>query len=99
MAGAPGLSLKPAGPDQVKISVDLGVLSASAVAQLERTGPDTFRVHLVSTDGIPPSLLGSLQDFTVRIPKLPLGLTIQSVKVSRQGVLIHVTGTNVPFGQ
>jgi hypothetical protein len=99
IAGAPGLSLKAAGPNAVKITVDLQVFTASALATITRTGPDTFRVHISSTNGIPASVLGSFRDFTVHIPALPMNLSIQSVTVSSKGVLIHVTGNNVKFTQ
>jgi hypothetical protein len=99
IAGAPGLSLKAAGPNAVKITVDLQVFTASALATITRTGPDTFKVHISSTNGIPASVLGSFRDFTVHIPALPMNLSIKSVTVSSQGVLIHVTGNNVKFTQ
>ncbi len=99
VAGAPGLSIKAAGPDKVKITVNLQVLTASAIATIQRTGPDTFKVHITSTDGLPANLLGSLSDFTVHIPKLPMNLSIQSVDVTGQGVLIHATGDNIKFTQ
>jgi DUF2993 family protein len=98
-AGAPGLKIKADGPDKVKITVDLQVFTASAIAAIERTGPDTFKIHITSTDGLPASLLGSLSDFTVHIPKLPMNLSIQSVSVTGQGVLIHATGDNIKFTQ
>lgn len=99
IAGAPGLSLKAAGPNTVKITMNLQVFTASALATITRTGPDTFKVHISSSDGIPVSMLGSFSDFTVHIPALPMNLSIQSVDVSSQGVLIHVTGSNVKFTQ
>ena len=99
VAGAPGLSFKADGPDKVKITVNLQIITASAIAEIKQTGPDTFKVHITSTDGIPAQLLGSLKDFTVHIPTLPMGLSIQNVDVTSQGVLIHATGTNVKFSQ
>jgi len=35
----------------------------------------------------------------VQVPRLPYGISIQSVKVTSQGVLIHVTGSDVKFNQ
>jgi DUF2993 family protein len=99
IAGAPGLKVKADGPHKVKLDLNLDIVSASAIATITRTGPDTFKVRISSTDGIPASLLGSLKDFTVRIPSLPMGLSIQGVDVSNQGVLIHVTGSNIKFTQ
>lgn len=98
VAGAPGLKIRADGPHRVKLEVNLDVFSAAAVAAIERAGPDTFRVRIISTDGIPASLLGALKDFTVHIPALPMGLSIQRVDVSGQGVLIHVTGSSIKFG-
>ena len=97
--GAPGLKISSAGGNKVKLDVNLQIVNASAIAAIEQTGPDTFKVHIVSTDGIPASLLGSLQNFTIHIPALPMNLTIQSVHVSSQGVLIHVIGSNIKFSQ
>jgi hypothetical protein len=50
-------------------------------------------------DGIPLSALGPLQGFTVTVPHLPAGMTIQNVSVTGQGVLIGIAGTNTSFSQ
>lgn len=97
--GAPGMKISAAGGNKVKLDINVLGLNLSAVASIEQTGRDTFQVHLDSTDGIPASLLGSLQNFTIHIPNLPLGLSIQSIQVTGQGVLIHVTGSNIKFTQ
>ena len=44
-------------------------------------------------------MLGSLQNFTIRIPNLPMNLKIRNVRVTSKGVLIHVTGSNIKFSQ
>ena len=97
--GASGLKISAAGGNRVKLSLNvLGGLGLAATASIEQTGPDTFKVHLDSTSGIPASLLGPL-NFTIHIPALPMGLTIQSLKVTSQGVLFHVTGSDIKFTQ
>lgn len=98
-AGAPGVKFTAAGPDRVKMAVDLAVITATAYATIQRTGADTFRIHITSAGGIPASLLGTMRNFTVHIPALPLGLSIRSVGVSQQGILIQVSGRDVPFGR
>ncbi len=95
VSGAPGLQISAAGPEKVKLSV----LGFDATASIEQTGQDTFKVHVDSAGGLPVALLGSLQDFTIRIPSLPMNLKIQSVHVTSQGVVIHVTGSNIKFTQ
>jgi LmeA-like phospholipid-binding len=95
--GGSGLKISAAGGNKVKLNISVFGLNLSAIASIEQTGPDTFQVHLDSTDGIPASLLGSLQNFTIHIPNLPLGLSIQSIHVTDQGVLIHATGSNIKF--
>ena len=97
-AGAPGLKISAAGPDKVKLDVNVLGIDASATAAIEKTGPNTFKVRLISTGGIPASVLGPL-NFTIRIPDLPMNLTIQSVHVSSKGVLIKATGSNIKFSQ
>jgi hypothetical protein len=86
-----GLKLTAAGPDEVKATLNLLVTTGSATWRVSRQSGDRL-----NDDGSP--LLGSIQDITLQIPKLPLGLTIDSVQVTTAGVVGHVTGTNVPFG-
>lgn len=93
-----GLKLTAAGPDEVKATLNLLVTTGSATWRVSRQSGDRLNIRLVSSSGLPSSLLGSIQDITLQIPKLPLGLTIDSVQVTTAGVVGHVTGTNVPFG-
>jgi LmeA-like phospholipid-binding len=99
IAGAPGMTVSAAGPDAIKLTANLDVVSASAIAKVTTSGPGTFHVHVVSADGLPASLLGPVSDFTVHVPRLPLGLRIQRVNVTGHGIAVHVTGAHVPFGQ
>jgi hypothetical protein len=93
-----GLKLTAASPDEVKATLNLLVTTGSATWRVSRQSGDRLNIRLVSSSGLPSSLLGSIQDITLQIPKLPLGLTIDSVQVTTAGVVGHVTGTNVPFG-
>ncbi len=95
-----GITLSAAGPDRIKATVNVaGLFSDSAVAQVSQAGPDAINVRVVDAGGIPASVLGSLVDFTVRIPKLPAGVTIQSVSVTQQGVRITATGRDTTLSQ
>jgi hypothetical protein len=98
-AGAPGLKLSRAGPHSVKLKADLGIVSADATATVIRTGPEEFKIHVTSADGLPASLLGPVSSFTVRVPSLPMGLQVRGIAVTDRGVVAHVTGRNVVFGQ
>ena len=93
-----GLNLTDAGPDEVRATLNLLVTSGSAVWRVSRVSGNTLNIHLVSSKGLPPSLLGSIQDLNLQIPKLPLGLTIDSVSVTPSGVVGLVSGHDVPFG-
>jgi hypothetical protein len=93
-----GLNLTAAGPDEVKASVDLVVTSGSATWRVTRLSGNRLHIGLVSSSGLPSSLLSSIQSLTVQIPKLPLGLTIDSVTVTPGGVVGRVSGHDVPFG-
>jgi hypothetical protein len=44
------------------------------------------------------AVLGPLRDITLPLPALPLGMTIQGVSVTGQGVLVHMAGQDVRFG-
>jgi hypothetical protein len=50
---------------------------------------------VISARGIPVAALGSLRDITLALPAPPLGMTIQGVSVTGQGVLVHIAGQNV----
>lgn len=94
-----GITLSNAGNGDVKASIDLGFVSGNALAQVTRAGSHQINVRFISFDGIPPSVLGPLQDFTVSVPKLPAGMTIQNVSVTGQGLFISVAGTHTTFSQ
>jgi len=93
-----GLDLGAAGPNEVKATLNLVVTSGSATWRVTWLSGNRLNIRLVGSDGLPSSLLGSIQDITVQVPKLPLGLTIDSVKVTPAGVVGRVSGSNVPFG-
>ena len=96
-AGAPGVTASADGPQRIKLKVNLPVFTATAIAAITQTGRDTFRIHVISADGLPASLLGSLSNLTVHVPPLPLGLTIQKVTVTSQGVLVRAVTHNYHF--
>lgn len=99
LAAVPGLQISSDGPHMVKLSANLQVFAASAIARVTQTARNQISLRLVSSSGVPAALLAPLRDLALQIPALPLGLTVQSVRVSPHGVVIGVTGHNVKFGQ
>jgi LmeA-like phospholipid-binding len=99
LKNVPGLTVSRAGPHALKLTANLQVLTATAIARVKKTGQNQFSFRIISANGIPLSLLGPIRHVTVDIPKLPLGLTVRTVSVSTQGVVIGVAGSDVPFGQ
>jgi hypothetical protein len=98
LLGGAGLNLTAAGPNEVKASLNLVVTSGSATWRVTRLSGNQLHIGLVASNGLPASLLGSIQSVTVQIPKLPLGLTIDSVSVTPSGVVGSVSGRDVSFG-
>jgi hypothetical protein len=94
-----GIILSDGGNNRVKASVNLGFLSGTAIFQVARTSGHAINVRVVSAGGLPTSALGSLQDFNVPVPKLPAGMSIQSVSVTGQGVLINIAGSHTTLSQ
>ena len=94
-----GITLTPDGGNKVKATISLGPLSATAEAQVTQTGPNTINVKVSDFGGIPASLLGNLANFNFSIPKLPAGVSIQSVSVTQQGVMVTISGTNTTLSQ
>lgn len=99
LASVPGLRISGHGAHMVKLSANLQVFAASAIARVTQTARNQISLRLVSSSGVPAALLAPLRDLALQIPALPLGLTVQSVRVSPHGVVIGVTGHNVKFGQ
>jgi hypothetical protein len=92
-----GLNLADAGPHEVKASLNVLVVSGSATWRVTLLSGNRLGIGLVNSSGLPSSLLSSIQDITVQLPKLPLGLTIDSVHVTPDGVVGYVSAANVPF--
>jgi LmeA-like phospholipid-binding len=99
VVSAAGLKLSAAGPEEIKASVDLVVTSGSATWRVTRPNPQELSVTLVGSSGIPASLLQPVRNFSFTIPKLPFGLTIETVSVTPSGIVGHIDATHVPFSQ
>ena len=93
-----GLTFTAAGPSEVKASLNVLVFSGTAVWRVTRTAGDAINIRLVSAGGLPSSLLSPISDITLTLPKLPLGLKIQSISVNSSGLVGVLTGQNVSFG-
>ena len=95
-----GIAMSADGPNQIKATVNvLGLFSTAATVQVTQSGPNQISVKVIDFGGIPASALGNLAEFTVTIPKLPAGVTIQNVSVTQQGLQITATGQNITLSQ
>jgi hypothetical protein len=90
-----GITLSADGPNRVQ--ADIGPLTA--VAQVTRTGSNQINVKVIDFNGIPADALGNLANFSFTIPKLPAGVTIQSISVTQQGLRITAAGQNTTLSQ
>lgn len=98
LLGGRVLTLSYAGDDEVKTALDLAIASGTAVWKVVSTGHKEISVRLVSAAGLTSALLGSISTINLPLPSLPLGLSIQNVKVTPGGLVGTVTGQNVTFG-
>jgi hypothetical protein len=94
-----GITLSPAGPNQLKATVDILGFSSDATAKVTQVGSNKINVKITDFGGVPPDVLGSLTDFTFSIPKLPAGVKIQSISVTQQGLRVTATGQNTTLSQ
>lgn len=94
-----GLTLSDAGNNEVKASLNLlgGLASGTAVWKVTPSGDNDIHVQLVSATGLGSAATSGISDITVPLPKLPLGMTIQSISVTPTGLVATVTGHNVSF--
>jgi hypothetical protein len=93
-----GITLSNAGHNELKASINLGFVSGDAIAQVTRHGSHKIEVKVINAGPIPLSALGNVSDFTVSLPNLPAGMTVRSVSVTDQGVLISISGSHTSFG-
>jgi hypothetical protein len=97
-AGVADLKIARKSNDEAKITANVaGIFSGSGVARVTESG-GKIHVRLISAGGIPASILGGLGNFSIPLPNLPMGMTLQSVTLTAQGALVHITGHDIPFG-
>ena len=94
-----GITLAPAGPNQLKATVDILGFSSDATAKVTQVGSNKINVKITDFNGVPADVLGNLTDFTFSIPKLPPGVKIQSISVTQQGLRVTATGQNTTLSQ
>jgi LmeA-like phospholipid-binding len=94
-----GITLNADGGNKIKATVSLGPLSDTAEAQVTQTGPNKINVKIIDAGEIPVDLLGNLMNFSFSIPKLPAGVSIQSISVTQQGVMVVISGTHTTLSQ
>ena len=94
-----GITLSNAGHNELKASINLGFISGNAIAQVRRSGSHQIEVKVIDAGQIPLSALGNARDFTVSLPSLPAGMTVQNVSVTGQGVVISISGSHTTFSQ
>ena len=94
-----GITLTADGGNKVKAAISLGPLSDTAEAQVTQSGSNTINVKVLDAGGIPSDVLGNLANFSFSIPKLPPGVSIQSVSVTQQGVMVTISGTHTTLSQ
>jgi len=99
-AGVANLKIAMINSHVAKITATVaGLFTGSGKAEITRTGTNKIHVRLISAGGIPTSLLGGLGNFTIPLPSLPMGMTVKSITLTAQGVLVHITGRNLPFSK
>jgi len=82
----------------VGVLFSLVVVSASATWRITALGGNQINVRLVSSSGLPSSLLGSVGNIRLRLPALPLHLSIQSLSVTPGGISGQLTGSHLSLG-
>jgi len=98
LVSAVGLKLSAAGGNEIKASLNLGIASGSATWRVIRLSGQKIQLTLASSSGVPQALLGEIQNINIPIPKLPLGVKIDSVRISPSGVVGHISGRDLTFG-
>ncbi len=96
--GGSGLTLQPAGPHAVRASAKLLIIRFSATWRLSVLPGNVIRARLISSHGVPSSLLSSVSSIKVPLPHLPLSLTVKNVEVTPGGLTGRLAGRSLSFG-
>ena len=98
LTGGGGLALAPVGTDEIRASLNLIVATASATWRVSLDGDRSLRASLVSSSGLPASLLGPAANIAIPLTTLPLGLRLSGVTVGPTGITGRLDGSNLTFG-
>jgi hypothetical protein len=94
-----GITLSQAGPNTITATVNIGPINDSATAQVTQVGANKVEIKVTDFGGIPASDLGNMVDFTISLPKLPAGVSIHSISITQQGLMITISGTHTTLSQ
>ncbi len=94
-----GITLSACPNNTINANVNILGFSSTATAQVTRTGPNTVNIKITNFGGLPSSVLGSLVNFNITLPKLPAGVSIGTISVTQQGLSISANGKNVTLSQ
>lgn len=96
--GGSSLKLTPVGNNEVRASLNLVITTASATWQISRPSGHEINARLVSSNGLPSSLLSSVSNINIPLSALPMGLELQSITVATNGITAKLTGQSLSFG-
>ena len=99
LQGIATISADPAdGPNAVKLSA--GVVG-SVTGKVEVTAPNQVTIQIGSLSGLASLFSGALhlQNQTIQIPKLPMGLVVRSVSVTSQGIAATASAQHTTLTQ
>lgn len=97
--GAATISADPAdGPNAVKL--DAGAIG-SVTGKVEQTAPNEVTIQMGALSGLASLLNGAVpvQNQTIQIPKLPMGLVVRSVSVTSQGIVATASAQHTTLTQ
>jgi hypothetical protein len=96
-----GLKIVARGSNELRANLNLvgGVVNANATWRVTSAGPHAIKLHLISSNGLPPQLLSSAQDVTIPLNSLPAGLKLTGkLSSSSGGIVAHVFARSLAFG-
>jgi len=96
-----GRAIFAVGSNELKASFNLvgGTVSGSATWRVVSAGPHQIELQLVSSNGLPNSLLGKANDIKIPLNSLPAGLTLTGkLSSSSGGIVAHVSAQSLSFG-
>lgn len=95
-----GITIKPVGPDKLKITAGTGAFTDTEEATVKQTGPRQISIHVLNSGTMVGSLLSSFGTFSFTLPAgIPPSLRITGLTLNTSGLTLSAAAADATFSK